>query len=101
MLITYPYRNYLSACAAGFVGLEGRHARPGHSGSGGAWQGNGPTRNTPTHQAPLVWRVPEGPEGLAAVPAAVAMPDPFLQKSHAIQLGEISMMPESVAIPTL
>ena len=29
MLITYPYRNYLSAYAAGFVGLEGRHARNG------------------------------------------------------------------------
>ena len=26
MLITYPYRNILSAYAAGFVGLEGRHA---------------------------------------------------------------------------
>ena len=27
MLITYPYRNNLSAYAAGFAGLEGRHAR--------------------------------------------------------------------------
>lgn len=26
MPITYPYRNILSAYAAGFVGLEGRHA---------------------------------------------------------------------------
>ena len=25
--------------------------------------------HTPAHQAPLAWRVPEGPEGLAAVPA--------------------------------
>ena len=29
MLITYPYRNNLSAYAAGFVGLEGRHAWSG------------------------------------------------------------------------
>ena len=28
-LITYPYRNNLSAYAAGFVGMEGRHARNG------------------------------------------------------------------------
>ena len=34
MLITYPYRNNLSAYAPGFIGLEGRHTRPNHSGDG-------------------------------------------------------------------
>lgn len=29
MLITYPYRNNLSAYAPGVVGMEGRHARNG------------------------------------------------------------------------
>ena len=29
MPITYPYRNNLSAYTAGFVGMEGRHARNG------------------------------------------------------------------------
>ena len=39
-------------------------------GGGGAWLGFEPThKHTSAHQAPLVWRAPEGPEGLAAVPA--------------------------------
>ena len=40
MLITYPYRNNLSAYAAGFVGLEGKHA----------WSGptSAPRPSTPT-----------------------------------------------------
>ena len=29
MLVTYPYRNTLSAYVAGFVDVEGRHARNG------------------------------------------------------------------------
>ncbi len=132
ILITYPYRNNLSAYAAGFVGLEGRHARNGLatvplsvSGPGYGAEGGGKTRparaarchfryktrpahskcpvlarfscagrtlyhcgqqqakqgelctayevdtkpvDTTTHQAPLVWRTPEGPEGTASVP---------------------------------
>ena len=64
MLITYPYRNILSACAAGFVGLEGRHARPGPATVAAAGRGLAGQRadTTATHSdtAPLVWRVPEG-----------------------------------------
>ena len=37
-------------------------------GGGGARPGFEATRRTSTHQAPLVWRAPEGPEGQAAVP---------------------------------
>ena len=56
--------------------LQHPHAVPaGGPGCGtrGRWRGlagqraDAPSR-TSTHQAPLVWRVPEGPEGLAAVP---------------------------------
>ena len=39
-------------------------------GGGGAWLGFEPThKHTSAHQSPLVWRAPEGPEGLAATPA--------------------------------
>ena len=39
------------------------------AGFGGAWPGFETTRRaTHSDQAPLVWRAPEGPEGLAAVP---------------------------------
>ena len=38
-------------------------------GGGGAWLGfETKHKHTSAHQAPLVWRAPEGPEGLAAVP---------------------------------
>ena len=48
-------------------GMEG----PGR-GTGGrrglaGYQDNAPS-HTPAHRAPLVWRAPEGPEGLAAAP---------------------------------
>ena len=47
-------------------------ALPGRGARG--WRGQARQRgdapnHTPAHQAPLAWRVPEGPEGLAAVPA--------------------------------
>ncbi len=46
--------------------LPGRGAR-GWRGLAGQ-RGDAPN-HTPAHQAPLAWRAPEGPEGLAAVPA--------------------------------
>ena len=74
MLITYPYHNNLSAYAAGFAGLEGRHTRhdlPFSTGGGfrslAAQQADTPN-HTSAHQVPQVWRVPESPEGQAAVP---------------------------------
>ena len=47
-------------------------ALPGRGARG--WRGQARQRgdapnHTPAHQAPLAWRAPEGPEGLAAVPA--------------------------------
>ena len=62
------------ASTPGTTGLEGtgRTGGPG-CGAHGRWRGmdgqrgNAPN-HTPAHQAPLAWRAPEGPEGLAAVP---------------------------------
>ena len=83
MLITYPYRNNLSAYAAGFVGLEGRHTRPSHSGGGGPGCGaRGPRR------------------GLSAAPVG-GDDTTASQISHVIYRGHFSRHPKNVAIPTM
>ena len=49
-------------CARAEAGLWGR---------GGAWPGFETThKHTPAHQAPLVWRAPEGPEGTGGLRGA-------------------------------
>ena len=83
MLITYPYRNNLSAYAPGFVSLEGRHTRPNHSGDGrlgcsarGRWRGQA--------------TAPAGGNDTTAC-----------QISHVIYRGHFSRCPKNVAIPTV
>ena len=76
MLITYPYRNNLSAYAAGFIGLEGGNARNGLAAVpvGGSGHGYGA----------------EGGNDTAAS-----------QISHVIYRGHFSRCLKNVAIPTM
>ena len=60
----------------------------------------GPGRAIHSDLAPLVWRAPEGPAGLAAVPGGSGGAKPP-EKSHVIRLPELSIKPQNVAIPTI
>ena len=65
-------------------GLMGLAAAP--VGGGGAWPGiETKHKHTSALRTPLVWRAPEGPEGLAAAPALVPGP---ARAPHAIQKHE-------------
>ena len=52
-------------------------------GGGGAWSGFEATRRaTSATKDPLVWRAPEGPEGLAAVPVGGGGAWPGFETTH-------------------
>ena len=53
-----------NCCADG----QGHGGRPRWQAAGARADNESTRRTTPAHQAPLVWRVPEGLDGLAAVP---------------------------------
>ena len=52
------------------------------------------------NRAPLVWRAPEGPHGLAAAPTG-SNNTTATQISHVIYRGHFSRHPKNVAIPTM